>query len=52
MILLAREERKTLDFIINYDIKYRMGQAAGAEDDSWGYSTPRPLSCERIVFTK
>ena len=25
MILLGREEMKTLDFIINYDIKYRMG---------------------------
>jgi hypothetical protein len=23
-----------LDFIINYDIKYRMGQDAGADDDS------------------
>ncbi len=36
-IILAKHygfTEEELDFIINYDIKYRMGQAAGAEDDS------------------
>ena len=33
LILLGGEEMKTLDFIINYDIKYRMGQdAEGTEE--------------------
>lgn len=31
MIFFGREEKKTLDFIINYDIKYRMGQDSGED---------------------